>query len=132
MQISKYWITEFQNPLDSYKKFYAAVKLKGIPLVKEDYNNGFFEVNSMYAPSINSVSTVTGIPIQFVSTRTVTETKPTPRPVVSPTPSPTPPPSPGPTVNPTPENKDNGGSTLLFAALVLGLVAMSGKKKRKR
>ncbi|MBK8393654.1 MAG: hypothetical protein IPL26_00165 [Leptospiraceae bacterium] len=137
MQITKYWIAEFSNPLDSYKKFYTALRVQGIPLLKEDYNNGFFEVNSVYAPSVMTTATTTGIPIQFVSTRTVTDTKPTPRPVVNPTPKPSPTPSPTPNTLPAdpipkPAESDNSGTMLLGLALIFGFVAFGDKKKKRR
>ena len=92
MQITKYVVVTTPENMfsivDTYKKFFNALKLRGIKLFKEDTGNGFFEVDSVFAPQVADVSAKTKIPYDFVSIRTVQEIKPTPAPAPIPRPTP--------------------------------------------
>jgi hypothetical protein len=138
MQITKYVVVTTPENMftivDTYRKFFNALKLRGIKLFKEDTGNGFFEVDSVFAPQVADVSAKTKIPYDFVSVRTVQDIKPTP----VPSPKPTPiiqPVTPPPVLPPPPidKPKEDGNGNLIFAVIGVGLVlAFTGKKKGRK
>ena len=138
MQITKYVVVTTPENMftivDTYRKFFNALKLRGIKLFKEDTGNGFFEVDSVFAPQIADVSAKTKIPYDFVSVRTVQDIKPTP----VPSPKPTPiiqPVTPPPVLPPPPidKPKEDGNGNLIFAVIGIALVlAFTGKKKGRK
>jgi|JI9StandDraft_1071089.scaffolds.fasta_scaffold238069_2 hypothetical protein len=138
MQITKYVVVTTPENMftivDTYRKFFNALKLRGIKLFKEDTGNGFFEVDSVFAPQVADVSAKTKIPYDFVSVRTVQDIKPTP----VPSPKPTPiiqPVTPPPVLPPPPidKPKEDGNGNLIFAVIGIALVlAFTGKKKGRK
>jgi hypothetical protein len=137
MQITKYWVTDFFAGVPGYTKLYNAIKLKGVPLISEDYKNGFFEVESKYAPTVTSVSNAVKIPATFFSTRTVADPKPpTPAPKQIVIPNPPTPKPPASNEYPAPPkdipNEDNGSGKLIGALVFLGIITAFGKKKKGR
>jgi hypothetical protein len=138
MQITKYVVVTTPENMftivDTYRKFFNALKLRGIKLFKEDTGNGFFEVDSVFAPQVADVSAKTKIPYDFVSVRTVQDIKPTP----TPSPRPTPiiqPVTPPPVLPPPPidKPKEEGNGNLIFAVIGIALVlAFTGKKKGRK
>lgn len=138
MQITKYVVVTTPENMfsivDTYKKFFNALKLRGIKLFKEDTGNGFFEVDSVFAPQVADVSAKTKIPYDFVSIRTVQEIKPTPSPIPRPTPI-VQPVTPPPVLPPPPidKPKEEGNGNLIFAVIGIALVlAFTGKKKGRK
>lgn len=138
MQITQYVVVATPENMftivDTYRKFFNALKLRGIKLFKEDTGNGFFEVDSVFAPQVADVSAKTKIPYDFVSVRTVQDIKPTP----TPSPRPTPiiqPVTPPPVLPPPPidKPKEEGNGNLIFAVIGIALVlAFTGKKKGRK
>ena len=138
MLITKYVVVTTPENMftivDTYRKFFNALKLRGIKLFKEDTGNGFFEVDSVFAPQVADVSAKTKIPYDFVSVRTVQDIKPTP----VPSPKPTPiiqPVTPPPVLPPPPidKPKEDGNGNLIFAVIGIALVlAFTGKKKGRK
>ena len=130
MQITQYVVVATPENMftivDTYRKFFNALKLRGIKLFKEDTGNGFFEVDSVFAPQVADVSAKTKIPYDFVSVRTVQDIKPTP--IIQPvTPPPVLPPP------PIDKPKEDGNGNLIFAVIGIALVlAFTGKKKGRK
>ena len=110
MQITKYVVVTTPENMftivDTYRKFFNALKLRGIKLFKEDTGNGFFEVDSVFAPQVADVSAKAKIPYDFVSVRTVP---------------------------PIDKPKEDGNGNLIFAVIGIALVlAFTGKKKGRK
>ncbi len=63
MQLTKFRVL---GNNESYRKFFTALELKEIPTISKNLNNGVFEVNSVYAPTIVELSRLIEIKIEFL------------------------------------------------------------------